>query len=271
MHHLVEHSDMHHLVIHSDMEYLVIHSDMEYLVIHLVIHSDMEYLVEHSETCYSYGMATARVSRAPVLDRVITLSVSGSAPGASFRYDDDISRITGVREAGDYYWAAGRLLVHPFDADRVALPTISVGDTIAIAWGDGAYVVMPTLTAVTFSSGGFGNQTARPDLRWDSDVTPIIFAQTTEAMQLTVGSGVAIVPRKVHAARRDVSVRDELLTTQTLRAILDRAVYTIRNTGVDLVAAGDRFTDEDGATRTIEGVSQIGRQRYLEILARVGT
>lgn len=216
-------------------------------------------------------MTTARVSRAPVLDRLISVMVSVPAPGATFRYDDERTTQRAVNGDGHWYISSGRLVLWPDDADDTDLPEFSVGDEITMAWDDGAYVVTATLTDVGFASGGFGGQTALPDLEWDASASPVDFTRTTEAMAFSVGGGTAVEPRKVWAGRRDVSVRDELLTTQNIRLIENGSVYTIRNEPPgNGVAVGDTFTDDDGATRRIEGIAQMGRNRYLELLARVG-
>ena len=73
---------------------------------------------------------------------------------------------------------------------------------------------------------------------------------------------------KVWAARRDFSGRD-------FSQVVQGSLITIRDTRYIVRAesgpwiAGDTITDEDGATLSIQGVSQIGRA-YLELLARSG-
>ena len=73
---------------------------------------------------------------------------------------------------------------------------------------------------------------------------------------------------KVWAARRDFSGRD-------FSQVVQGGLVTIRDTRYIVRvesgpwAAGDTFKDEDGATLTVQGVQQIGRQ-YLELLARSG-
>ena len=69
---------------------------------------------------------------------------------------------------------------------------------------------------------------------------------------------------KVWAARRDSPAGDDIKPT----AVVQHAAYIVR-VGTAW-KAGDRFTDEDGNRRQVDGVARLGRG-HLELLAkRVG-
>ena len=73
---------------------------------------------------------------------------------------------------------------------------------------------------------------------------------------------------KIWAGRLDFSGRDFSQVVQAGLISIRDTRYVVRvETGP--WAAGDTFQDEDGATLSIQGVQQIGRQ-YLELLARSG-
>ena len=73
---------------------------------------------------------------------------------------------------------------------------------------------------------------------------------------------------KIWAARRDFGWRDFSQVVQGGLIEIRDTRYIVRVESGPW-AAGDTFKDEDGATLSIQGVQQIGRQ-YLELLARSG-
>ena len=74
---------------------------------------------------------------------------------------------------------------------------------------------------------------------------------------------------KVWAARRDSPVGDDLKYNNGLTVAVLESVYVVR-AGVAVWKVGDRFTDEEGSRRTVEGIAQLGRS-HLELHAkRVG-
>ena len=73
---------------------------------------------------------------------------------------------------------------------------------------------------------------------------------------------------RLWAARRDFAARDFIqVTTGGLITIMDSR-YIIRSESWPDAAPADTFTDDDGAMRTVQGVSQVLGGRYLELLAR---
>lgn len=75
----------------------------------------------------------------------------------------------------------------------------------------------------------------------------------------------ATVP--VWASRRDFPARDLVQHTPAGLVTIADSRYIVR-AGLDAWNVGDSFTDEAGARRTVRGISQIGRGRHLELLAR---
>ena len=73
---------------------------------------------------------------------------------------------------------------------------------------------------------------------------------------------------KLWAGRRDFSGRDFSQVVQGALISIRDTRYIVRVESGPW-AAGDTFKDEDGATLSVQGVQQIGRQ-YLELLARSG-
>ena len=216
-------------------------------------------------------MTTRDYTRPPVLDRIIQIEQSVAVPGSSYRYNRYRSSPSGT--PGNYHINnTGTLLVlSPWDADNERIPEyddFNVGDTLEMSWNNqGAiYAITVTVTVAGFRSIGFGNQTAAPQLEFDAPANWDFGPVGVGDMMLTIGGGTAVENRPVWAARRDIGAVDSLLTTATDQTIVSRARYIIRYlAGMDI---GDRFTDENGLPRTIEGIATIGRDEYLELLTK---
>ena len=73
---------------------------------------------------------------------------------------------------------------------------------------------------------------------------------------------------KVWAARRDYRGRDFLRGSETGSLIgITSTRFIVRAEG-PAWAIGDTFTDDKGATQRVEGVGEIGRGRWLELLTQ---
>ena len=71
----------------------------------------------------------------------------------------------------------------------------------------------------------------------------------------------------VWAARRDFTARDVVESNQTFEQVsLSYARFIVR-AGIELVLGTD-FVDDSGNDRRVEGVSQVGRGQFVEILGR---
>ena len=89
------------------------------------------------------------------------------------------------------------------------------------------------------------------------------FGQTTTITPAPTETAV-----KLWAARRDFSASDFLRSTDAGLINVENSRYLVRAESWPDVEAGDIFQDEDDHARTIQGVSETGRDRYLELLAR---
>ena len=78
---------------------------------------------------------------------------------------------------------------------------------------------------------------------------------------------ITIDGNQVWAARRDFTARDTVETGQPFSQISLSYVRFIVRAGI-LLTLGDCFADDNGIERRIEGVSEIGRGQFLEILGR---
>ena len=68
----------------------------------------------------------------------------------------------------------------------------------------------------------------------------------------------------VWAGRQDFTAEDQLRAAPVVVAVTDSRYYVRAGSW----AVGDEFIDEDGVRRTVQGISVIGRGRFLELLAR---
>ena len=75
--------------------------------------------------------------------------------------------------------------------------------------------------------------------------------------------------RPVWAARRDYRGRDYLRITSETNSLIGitSTRFIVRAEG-PAWAIGDTFTDDKGATQTVQGVGEIGRGRWLELLTQ---
>ena len=203
------------------------------------------------------------------LDRRITLDPNETAPTDSYSYGSRQVFDTAVGFSGRYFIETDgtRLVLHPRDADGADLPDFAVGDVLTLTWADNAYSVSVTLTGVTTRSVGFGGQTQAPDLAFDAPANwDFALVVAGGDMTLAVGGGDVVGPRKVWARRQDFTGRDSLISSDDRSFALSRSRFVVR-AGAN-VAIGDQFLDDLGDLRTIEGIAQIGRGRYIELLGK---
>ena len=93
------------------------------------------------------------------------------------------------------------------------------------------------------------------------------------ALTIKVQSGgtqtvVQTTTRQTWAARRDYRGRDFLRVSETESLIgITSTRFIVRAEG-PAWAIGDTFVDDKGATQTVQGVGEIGRGRWLELLTQ---
>ena len=200
-------------------------------------------------------MAT-RFTTPPTLDRLITLTVQKTVatPGQTFRY---ATRETFLPGTGEWNYVGNLTLdIGRTDSDGAMLPAnIPDGTAITVAWGG--------YSLATTADGFSGSNPNRKRLTL-ADIFDT--SQATGELMLTIGGGseTTAVETPVWAARRDFTGRDTLEPGGLLA--ITRSRFIVR-AGVSLVI-GDIFTDDDGNRRTIQGIAEIGRGRYLEILGQ---
>ena len=215
---------------------------------------------------------------APVLDRLLqretttTVEVPG-ATGYVFnaRYtgggNDNLDDGTWTRDSDT------QITIGLNDSNGLPFPDdLSIpASGVEVSW-DGAAFETFTLTAFLEVRTGFSNTVTALRLTFDG---PLPAAGT--ALTITVESGgtqtvTQTATRSVWAARRDFLGRDFLRVgaisdTQRLIGIASSR-FVVRADG-PAWAIGDIFTDDKGASQTVQSVGEVGgRRRWLELLTQ---
>ena len=151
----------------------------------------------------------------------------------------------------------------PFPVD-LSIPAQGV----EVSW-DGAAATILTVTAFLEVRTGFNQTVTALRLTFDG---PLPAAGT--ALTITVESGgtqtvTQTATRSVWAARRDYRGRDFLRVSGATDSLIGitSTRFVVRAEG-PAWATGDTFTDDKGKTQTVQGVGEIGRGRWLELLTQ---
>ena len=153
-------------------------------------------------------------------------------------------------------------LVFPFP-DELTLPIVGV--TVAF---DGAAATTLTLTAsrllTNIQSLPLGHL-----LTFDGTLPAAGTALTLMFPSVGTQTVEQTATRPVWAARRDYRGRDFLQVEENIGSIITRTStrFVVRAEG-PAWATGDTFTDDKGKTQTVQGVGEIGRGRWLELLTQ---
>ena len=150
----------------------------------------------------------------------------------------------------------------PFPLD-LSLPAQGVG----VSWDGGA---VETLTLTTFLEvrTGFNLTLTALRLTFDGELPAAGTALTIQVETGVTQFVTQTATRQVWAARRDYRGRDFLQTSDTGSLIgITSTRFIVRSEG-PAWAIGDIFTDDKGATQTVQGVGEIGRGRWLELLTQ---
>ena len=171
---------------------------------------------------------------------------TGSVPDGEWRRDSDTELALGLNDTNG--------LAFP---DDLTLPT-----SVEVAF-DGAAATILTITAL---------DVLRDPLSFIPLGIRLTFGGTLPAagtaLAITVETGgTQTVTRQTWAARRDFMGRDVVQASDTGLYSLADSRFIVRAEG-PAWDEGDTFIDDEGVTRTVRGVAQIGRSRYLELLAR---
>ena len=208
---------------------------------------------------------------APVLDRLLQREVSSMVEVVgtiSYVFDaeylgggnDNLDDGTWVRDSDT------EISIGLADSNGLPFPVdLSIpASGVEVSWDGG---VVETLTLTTFLEvrTGFNQTVTALRLTFDG---PLPAAGT--ALTITVESGgTQTATRSVWAARRDYRGRDflQLSSTDALISVTStRFIVRAEGPAWDI---GDMFTDDKGATQTVQSVGEVGgRARWLELLTQ---
>lgn len=214
--------------------------------------------------------------RAPVLDRLITstrevtrIVVIPAVPGGgttTYRYRHSSSPTT----SGSLTPTATGMQMVATDEDGTTVPdsTFAVGVAFMADWprpDGGTY----TVTGFQKLSRTFLIDLQEGNVFGDANIgLPILLTVVAGDTSARTEEVTEEVTETYWAERRDFPAADVLETREAggLVGVTD-ARYIVR-AEIAPWSTGDTFTDEDGASRTVRGVSEVGRGRYVELLAR---
>ena len=217
---------------------------------------------------------------APKLDRLLTRTMLAQGPLTDrvFTFDyRSVSQSSFRTTAGEWAYGETFLKLAETDANGRILPVVDNVpiDAQAIFTLTGAnYTVSFVATAYTIPRSSF-NQLQPDARRVDFDAGSIDGAslpglRTAGAMTLTFpATAVGTEERevKVWHRRTDFTAADFVKTAEAgLVTVKDTKLLVRASTGP--WTEGDAITDDEGRGRRIDGVSQVGRGRYIELLAR---
>ena len=213
---------------------------------------------------------------APVLDRLLQRVVSTDVEVAgTIAYifnaeylgggNDNLDDGTWVRDSDT------ELSIGLNDSNGLPFPVdLSLPASADVSW-DGAAVSTLSLTTFLEVRTGFNQTLTALRLTFDG---PLPAAGT--ALTITVESGGTqtveqTTTRSTWCARRDYRGRDFLRVgaiSDTQRLIGIASIrFIVRSEGPPW-AIGDTFVDDKGATQTVQGIGEIGRGRWLELLTQ---
>ena len=219
-----------------------------------------------------WTMTTPR-DYAPVLDRLLQREVTTTfevAGATTFAYDTE--RLQTGDRVPDGEWRRDsdtELAIGLNDSNGLSFPddlTLPASG-VEVAF-DGAAATILTITAL---------DVLRDPLSFIPFGIRLTFGGTLPAagtaLAITVETGgtqtvTQTVTRPVWAARRDYRGRDFLRVSETESLIgITSTRFIVRAEG-PAWAIGDTFTDDKGVTQTVQGIGEIGRGRWLELLTQ---
>ena len=212
---------------------------------------------------------------APVLDRLIRREVTTEVvvPAATAYTYDEVFTGGGVTHLSDGTW------IRNSDTElTIALEDSSGGlsfpdDLVTpfpgaeVSW-DGATPTILIITDIEILLSGFTFVPLSLKLTFDGTLP----AAGTALILMLPSAGTQTVIRtatvNVWAARRDYRGRDFLRVSETGSLITITSTRFIVRAEGPAWATGDIFTDDKGETQTVQGVGEIGRGRWLELLTQ---
>ena len=216
-------------------------------------------------------MTTSR-DYAPVLDRLLQREVSTMVEVAgvmTFAYDTQ-ELMSGGIDDGEWRRDSDTVLgLGLNDSNGLAFPDdLSIPLTgVEVSW-DGAVATTRILTALEILHDPLTLMPIGLMLTFDGSLPA---AGTALTIQVETGGTMTVeqtTTRPVWAARRDYRGRDFLRVSETESLIgITSTRFIVRAEG-PAWAIGDMFTDDKGNVQTVQGVGEIGRGRWLELLTQ---
>ena len=215
-------------------------------------------------------MTTPRDS-APVLDRLIRREVSTEVvvPATTAYAYDALETMSGERiDDGEWRRESDTVLAIGLnDSNGLSFPDLSLpANGVEVSWDGGA----PTILNVTGMDILSDINGIPLGIRLTFDGT--LPAAGTALILMLPSAGTQTVIRTTErpewAQRRDYRGRDFLRVSETDSLITITSTRFIVRAEGPAWATGDIFTDDKGVTQTVQGVGEIGRGRWLELLTQ---
>ena len=138
---------------------------------------------------------------------------------------------------------------------------------VEVSW-DGGAVETLSITALLERRTGFNETLTALHLTFDGTLPAAGTALTLMLPSAGTQTVIRTATVNVWAARRDFRGRDFLRVSDTGSLItITSTRFIVRHEG-PAWDTGDVFTDDQGATQTVQGVGEIGRGRWLELLTQ---
>ena len=207
---------------------------------------------------------------APVLDRLLQRQVSTDVEVAAlttYAYD---AQETQSGRVDDGEWRRDsdtELGIGLNDSNGLSFPDLTLPTNgVEVAW-DGATATILNVTGMEILSDINGLPLG---ILLTFDGTLPVAGTALTIMVPTAGTQTVTQTslRPVWAARRDYRGRDFLRVSETESLIgITSTRFIVRAEG-PAWAIGDTFTDDKGVTQTVQGIGEIGRGRWLELLTQ---
>ena len=212
---------------------------------------------------------TLRGSYAPVLDRLIQREVTTTVEvPATTAFAYDAQELSGGNRVDDGEWRRDsdtELAIGLNDSNGLSFPDLTLSVSAEVAF-DGAAATTLTITDMVLLRNPFGLPLGI--LLTFGGALPA--AGTALTIAIATGGTQTVTQtamRSVWAARRDFRARDQAELGDGDNFTLEDSRFVVRFEGPSW-NQGDTFIDDGGQARTVRGVNEIGRGRWLELLAR---
>ena len=200
-----------------------------------------------------------------LLQREVTTTVEVSASTA-YAYDTQELQTDRVNDGAWRRDSDTELAIGLNDSNGLSFPDLTTPTSGVEVAFDGAAATTLTITDMGFLRNPFGLPLGIL-LTFDGELPAAGTALTIMVPSGGTQTVTQTVTRPVWAARRDFLGRDLVTAIAGSLVTIGDTRFIVRAEG-PAWDEGDTFTDDEGVTRTVRGVAQIGRSRFLELLAR---